>query len=273
MKRSCGAVLMTMVALAPAPPAQAQTSGAPPGSASPVVTTSRGFLTRYAFHLNASSIAAGSNEGEFTWDADLGGELDLLDFGRGRITFLANYETILGHELRYFDPQQSNYTLDLSGSVRVGRDELTAVFHHISRHLSDRGKTFPIDWNMVGVRYLRVAIAGPVRLDATGRALAVVQRSYVDYSSELGGGLRAVYRLSPRASSFVASDATWVGTDRSVAERDGQFGAGLEAGVRLTGNRGAVELFLAFERRIDADPLMRGPRTFTLLGFRLLGSD
>ena len=61
-------------------------------------------------------------------------------------------------EFRQFDPNQGNYTLEGSGSVRAGPIEVAGVFHHVSRHLSDRPKRFPVDWNMIGGR-IRAATA------------------------------------------------------------------------------------------------------------------
>ena len=50
----------------------------------------------------------------FVWDTNFGGELDVVDYGTGRATFVANYQAILGDEFRHFDPNQGNYIL--SGS-------------------------------------------------------------------------------------------------------------------------------------------------------------
>jgi hypothetical protein len=44
----------------------------------------------------------------------------------------------------------------------------------------------------------------------------------------------------------------------------------VEAGVRLNGRAGAIELFAGFERRIDADPLDRQTQQWAMAGFRLV---
>src|ERR671925_411973 len=75
------------------------------------------FLSRYAFHLDAEHL--GSNDDRFSWDADLGGDIDLLDYGAGRATFLANYQVIVGDQFRRFDANQGNYTLEGALSVRA----------------------------------------------------------------------------------------------------------------------------------------------------------
>ena len=55
-------------------------------------TTTRGpsvsFLPRSEFHMNAEHLG-GIDDERFRWDADLGGELDLVDYTRGRLIFAA----------------------------------------------------------------------------------------------------------------------------------------------------------------------------------------
>ena len=49
-----------------------------------------------------------------------------------------------------------------------------------------------------------------------------------------------------------------------------QTGVLLEAGVRVNGRAGALEIFAGYENRVDADPLDRQSRRWGLVGFRLL---
>ncbi len=58
----------------------------------------------------------------FTWDTHWGGDFDLVDYVHGRVTFLADYQALLGSEFRPFDPYQSNYTLEAIGLVPVRPD-------------------------------------------------------------------------------------------------------------------------------------------------------
>ena len=44
-----------------------------------------------------------------------------------------------------------------------------------------------------------------------------------------------------------------------------------EAGIRLKGTGGVLELFAGFETRVDAYELERDSRRWMLAGFRLLG--
>jgi hypothetical protein len=110
-------------------------------------------------------------------------------------------------------------------------------------------------------------------VDGSARALFTVRRSFVDYSSEVGAAARVTWRAGGPAFLFAGADLTRVGVDAAIAGRTTQVGAQAEWGVRLARSGGAAELFLAVERRIDADPLARTPRTWMMLGFRLLGSD
>lgn len=226
-------------------------------------------FTDFDFHLAIAQV--GSDDEQFVWDADYGGDIDLLDYGTGRVNFLANYEAILGEQLRRFDPNQGNYTLDISGSWRVGRLEVAGVFHHISRHLADRRKTFPIDWNMVGVQVRRPFAAGQAAGEVHGRALWTIKRSFVDYRAEYGGGASVRRPVHPRLALVGSGGVTIVPVDASVFGRGTQTGASLEGGVRIDGTGAAMEFFVAVERRIDASPFDRQPRTWGMVGLRLVG--
>ena len=227
------------------------------------------FLPSYGYHLNFQRLAI--DDIRFTWQADFGGEVDLVDYGAGQVTFLANFETILGDERRAFDPNQDRYTLDVSASMGVGPYELAGVFHHVSRHLSDRSKAFPIDWNMVGLQLSRSTDVGRLHLDGSGRAYFTTRRSLVDYRAEFGGALAGRYERSARVAAIVSGTVIVRTVDPSVLQRDNtQVGGRGEVGIRLTGGGAAVEFFVAREARIDADPLDLATRYWTSLGFRLL---
>jgi hypothetical protein len=60
------------------------------------------------------------------------------------------------------------------------------------------------------------------------------------------------------------------GVDTLEAGRGRQRGGMAEAGVRLRGGGGVLELFFGVERRVDAYPLERVPKHWGLAGFRLL---
>jgi hypothetical protein len=264
MRRDRAFALAVLVVLLGGRPASAQ--GHVIASA-PRVDPAPGALTNFNFHLDAAFLSI--DDPRFSWDADFGGDVDLIDFGRGRINFLANYEAILGSPLKSTDPNQGNYTLDGSVSWRVGRNELSGVFHHVSRHLSDRAKAFPIDWNAIGVAFGRTTEASRWRVDTQARTLRAVKTSFVDYEWELWGQVSAEYRLGERARAVVRGHVSLVTVDPTVTDRGAQRGAGFEAAVRLLGRQAAVEFVVGVERRIDADPIERQPQAWMMMGFRL----
>jgi hypothetical protein len=240
-------VALTIVA----PPAAAQTA----------------FFSRSAFHLSAEHLS--SEDDRFVWDAEFGGEIDLVDYGAGRVTLLANYEAILGEEFRAFDPNQGNYTLGAVASARVGPVELSALFHHVSRHLSDRFKREPVDWNMIGARIVGEARNGRMTISSRGDVRGVLRKSTVDYRWEVDGGLAAHYAVAPRVAVHSRVGLRLVGVDGSQA-RGTQTGFRVEGGAGFSGEAGALEVFVAFERRIDPHPLEFGTATWPTVGFRLL---
>ena len=235
-------------------------------------TTNRGptvsFLPRSAFHMNAEHLG-GIDDPRFTWDANLGGELDLVDYTSGRFIFAANYQAILGEELKLFDPNQGNYTLQGALTARVKRVEAGLVFHHLSRHLGDRANTQPVDWNMLGGRLSQVFLVNGTLIDVQGDLRWTIQHSFVDYTWELDTHVRVDRLLKPSVGVLAAGSFRHLGVD-GTAGRDGQNGFRAEGGVRFEGSGGAVELFVGAERRIDPYPLEFGTATWMTAGFRLL---
>ena len=227
------------------------------------------FLTAYRFRMGASRLAA--NDRKFTWDGRLSGDVDLLTYQGARLNFFAEYDVVLGNERRRFDPNQSLYTLDVRLSRPYRAYDVTGVLHHISRHLSDREKIQAVDWNAIGAEIARPESFGRVRTENLVRADWVFKHSYADYTWQLGGRTRLLRPLTVRTTLIGEGSLDFFGTDPAIAGRNTQVGAYLEGGARLTGRGGSVDFFLAFERRVDADPIVRGPRSWMLVGFRLLG--
>ncbi|HWF83701.1 MAG TPA: hypothetical protein VG222_02595 [Vicinamibacterales bacterium] len=245
----------------------------PPGFAP--APASPDFLTRYDFHLSAAKLSPSTpdnvSDPRFVWDTHFGGDLDVVDYVSGRISMLVDYEAVLGDQFRPFDPNQGNYTLEASGSLRVGETEIAGVLHHVSRHLGDRAKRFPIAWNVLGVRAMRrVPVAGAT-IDVTVGGGKVVQHSTVDY--KWTGDLDLLIRrpINERVGLFARGTGEIFLIDSTLSNRDHQTGGKAEAGVRLNGRSGALELFAGYERRIDADPLEFLAHDWALAGFRLLG--
>ena len=226
------------------------------------------FIPRYDFHLQAEHLSG--DDPRFVWDADFGGEIDAVDYHHGRFTFWANYEVVMGEELRIFDPNQGNYILAGSLSLRAKAVEVAGVFYHQSRHLSDRAKVAPVDWNMMGGRVLHERSAGPIEWRGVADLRRMIQRSEVDYVWELDTDARLRVGLRPRVKFIAGGGVRVLGVDGS-GDRGSQTGFRSEAGVRVEGEAGAFELYVAGERRIDPYPVEFGSATWVKAGFRILG--
>ena len=237
-------------------------SASPAAAQSPIL-----FFPRFDFHLGADHLSSGDRR--FVWDTNFGGDMDFVDYGRGRATFEANYEAVLGEQLRRFDPNQGSYLLDLSTSLRGHGFEVAALFHHTSRHLSDRFKLDPIDWNMLGARVGRDLRRGPMQVRARGNLLGTLLKSNVDYNWEANGGVQVRMPLRAHLSAISEGRVRWVGVDGSY-RRGTQHGARAEAGLRFEGQGGAVELIIAAERRIDAHPIENSAMSWFNAGFRFV---
>jgi hypothetical protein len=249
---------LAAAALACAAPLHAQTAAPPPVE----------FFPRAVFQMSGEQFL-GVEDRRFRYDARFGGELDLVDYGAGRLTFVADYEAIMGDELRKFDLNQGNYILEGAVSARVEQFELAGVIYHQSRHLSDRPKPFPVDWNMLGVRVRRGFLLGATHMDVRGDFRGTYLRSYVDYTWEAEGRVRADYVIRPGIGVMAAGAVRHLGVDGS-RDRGGQSGFRAEGGIRFDGRAGGIELFAATERRIDPYQLEFGTATWATVGFRLL---
>jgi hypothetical protein len=224
-------------------------------------------LPRTAFHLSAEHLSG--EDMMFVWDANFGGELDVIDYGTGRGTFVANYQAILGEEFRRFDPTQGNYVLSGSASLRTHGMEVAGVFYHQSRHLADRPNRVAVAWNMMGGRLQRTATAGRAQVDARVDVRGVVAKSFVDYTWEIETAVRSDVQIRPAVGVLFTGVLRRLGVDDSQNRGD-QTGFRGEAGVRFQGRAGAMEFFLAGERRIDPFPLGFGTASWATVGFRLL---
>ena len=242
--------------------ARAQTESTP-GPSEPSTVQ---FLSRFDFHVGIEHLS--SSDPRFEWDAHWGAELDFIDYGRGALTYYATYQTILGDEFREFDPNQGNYMLGSSASLRTGPVEIAGVFHHVSRHLGDRPKRFPIDWNMIGGRVRSRGVRGRTELLGQVDIRGVIAKSFVDYEWEAEGLGRAQVRLTPRVALVALGGLRVVGVDDSRG-RGTQYGWRTDGGVRFEGGAAALELFVAGERRVDPYQLEFSTATWLTTGFRL----
>ncbi len=261
-RAAVAACLLLAVALR----AAAQVPVPAPGPGTPAASPE--FLTHYAFHLAASKLSV--EDVRFSWDANFGGDVDVVDYVAGRVNLLADYEAVLGSEFRAFDPLQGNYTLEASASVRTAYAEVAGVLHHLSRHLSDRPKRYGVDYNSIEARALKRFDVKGWRVDGQLSGGPVIKHDYVDYAWRLTGEGKAARPITSRVGVFAAGAFEMLGVDPALAGRDTQRGGRLEAGVRLNGAAGSVELFAGFEQRIDAFQLDRVPLRWAMAGFRMM---
>ena len=231
------------------------------------------FMPRFDWKMSAAYL---SNADErFQWDTHWAGDLDLFSYPGGRASFLADYQALLGTEYRPFDPYQSNYQLEASGSFFIGKTEVAGVLSHISRHLGDRPKRIAVAENSLGPRIMqRFGDDAPTSLDVRADVRKVIASAYDDYSWIEEFELVGRRQLNPHAGFYARVYGQLIQVHSDLAGRGHQTGGRLEAGVKLRGSKPegpAVELFGGSEKMIDADPLDRVSRGWAYLGFRLLG--
>jgi hypothetical protein len=262
MRQAIRAVVLASSLVAVAASAHAQSALAEP-PATPQ------FMTRFDFDIVANALSG--DDPHFSWDTHWAADFDLVDYVYGRLTFEGEYQAILGNEFRPFDPYQGNYYLSAAASYRHGPGEYALIFHHVSRHLSDRPKRDPIAMNAWIVRMLTRRKWRDATIDVTGNIGPVVARVWLDYTWL--GNVDVVMRrpITPVVGFFARGFGATYGVDEDVAGRGQQWGARLEAGVRFSGRGGRLDLFGGFERMIDADPLDRMTRQWALAGLRLTG--
>lgn len=226
------------------------------------------FLPRFEWSMSAAGLV--HPDPRFDWDTHWAGDFDLFSFPKGRVSFLADYQALLGSEFRAFDPYQSNYLLEASGSVFAGRTEIAGVLSHISRHLGDRPKRLAVAENSLGPRIMRRFERNKASFDARVEARKVIARAYLDYTWIEQLDLVARRDITPRATIYGRGFGQLIQVDPEVAGRGTQKGGRVEAGVTIHGSKGNIDLFAGGEQMIDADVLDRLPRRWAFAGFRLI---
>ena len=226
------------------------------------------FLPRFDSYISIERLTA--DDERFVWDGNIGIDIDIVDYGLGRAAILVNYEVVMGSEFRPFDPNQGNYILEASASARAGALEFAGVFHHVSRHLSDRPKRRSVDWNMVGGRISRDFRLGRTELRGRADVRGVIRRELVDYRWEVDTDIAARVALRPRVAAIARGGVRVLGVNGS-GNRGTQHGYRGEGGLRFEGRGAALDLFVAAERRIDPYQLELSTATWLTAGFRLSG--
>ena len=231
-------------------------------SARPARAESPSFLPEVFARLQAAHYFP--DDDDQVWTGWIGAGADLLKTGNVTVEFTADVETLIGRELRTFDPTQANYHLAAALRVLVAGDEVVPFFHHVSRHAVDRPKVKAVDWNLLGVR-------GRVGL-ASGRGRVTVGAGWVIGDCPIGYEWEFTARseFEPVPRLYAMADARHV-----VAEPTPEFPRGsftdlsLEGGVRWHSGPRILDVFAAFERRNDVFVHAPGVRDRLLLGFRL----
>lgn len=238
---------------------------APQPSAPAAITP--GLLTRTGVSIGLAHLT--SSDPRFNWAARFHGDIDVADYGRGRINLFGEYEAVFGSERRVFDMNHENYTIDVSTTYRAGAAEFFGVLHHVSRHLADRQNDRAVAWNSVGLAAQRTFAKGATAARARFDVAYVLQHTYVDYTWTAWLTVEADRKMGSRALAYAKANGGFQGVDRAIAKRDRLCGARLEAGAHIIGLAGGVDLYLSYERRIDAYPLSYQRGRWVEWGFRL----
>lgn len=225
------------------------------------------FMPRFEWSMSAAGLV--HPDPRFDWDTHWAGDFDLFSLPKGRVTFLADYQALLGSEYRAFDPYQSNYLLEASGSYFVGRTEIAGVLSHISRHLGDRPKRLAVAENSLGPRIMRRFGHRTFSFDARVDIRKVIAKAYDDYTWIEQLDLVARKQIGQRTTLYGRGFGQLIQVDPALAGREAQKGGRIEAGVTIRGSMGAIDLFAGGEQMIDAEVLDRLPRRWAFAGFRL----
>lgn len=232
---------------------------------------STGFLTRAEFYLLWARLASDDprfdHQGRFNLDADL------ADYGSGRLMLEVDYEAFLGGDRRTYDLNQGTYRFELDLTKRTRSMEIGAFFTHASRHVVDRENPDAISWNVLGARARRTwDFADGASVNARLELGRAMQQAFVDYEwiSQARAMLRHPLAPHKHVSLLLEGSGVLIWTDPSLYGRDRTCGGRVEGGIRFEGRRAAVEIFTAYERRIDGYPLDHSRVRMWSLGFRVL---
>ena len=266
MPRRAALVAGLLAVLAAAPAARAQ--------APRVITPAPehwGLFTNYNVHIGIETVSG--DDPRFQFDTDAGGDLDIWDYVRGRVNTAFNYEAILGEEYQAFDPNQGNYSIEISSSLRFGTTEVAGVYHHTSRHLGDRPKRFGIAWNLLGVQVAHARTRSRDDWQLRLRAAKTTANFYVDYDAEVTADARYRRVVTPHVGVVGRASVVARTIDRRLSSRGTQHGGRLEAAIRFTGRGAGVEFYTGAEQRLEADAIDAVPKRWAFLGFRVESLD
>lgn len=202
----------------------------------------------------------------FKWVGHIGFDLDVVDYGSGRLRFAGGYEATIGRERRPYDLNQGFYSFDVAASARRGATEISGVVRHVSRHLTDRDSPISISWNEAGARVEHRLDGLVIELEAT----KAMQQAFVDYVWLARGRASVRHPIDDRLEWIASAAGTVVGVNRAISDRERVCGGRIEGGVRVNGDKAVIEVFGGYERRIDAFPTDRFRVRYFTMGFRIL---
>jgi hypothetical protein len=226
-----------------------------------------GFLGRSAFFVSVAGMQ--TDDPRFSLVQRSRADLDLFSYREGRVNILIDTELVMGSERRAFDLNHANVIVETSSSYRLGPIDVAAVVHHHSRHVVDREFDRVPAWHTVAARAEHLFLTQQSIIDVSLEYGRVVQHTFVDYTWTSQLTIRLDRTLRPDAHVFASGSGGLVGVDRVVLNRDRQTGARAEGGVHFVAEHGAVDLFAAYERRVDGYPTSREPSSWFEFGFRL----
>jgi hypothetical protein len=232
------------------------------GTARPAGADPPVFLPDVFARFEGARYVPGDNDQ--VWTAWIGAGADLLKAGRVTFEFTGDVETIIGNEIRTFDPNQANYHLAGAMRIAVAGDEVIPFFHHVSRHEIDRPKVQAVDWNLMGVRG-RVRFAG-----GRGWVLAGIGHTLGDTPVGYGWEFTARAEFEPVRRLYAAAEVRRVSADPVPFLPRGSFtDLSFEGGARWRSGPRSIDVFAAVERRNDVFVQAAAVRDRLLLGFRI----
>ncbi len=99
----------------------------------------------------------------------------------------------------------------------------------------------------------------------------LAQHSDVDYTWTAEFDVTARRSMNPHLDTYVRGTGEMFGVDPVIKGRmEAVHGGRIEAGVRVKGRKGDLDLFAGVEHRLDATPLDYLPQTWVIAGFRLV---
>jgi hypothetical protein len=225
-------------------------------------------LPDVSVHLEAARYAPA--EEDFRYTGWIGAGVGLVRVDDATAYFKADLETILGDRPRAFGANQANYHLELGLRFSKPSHEVTAFFHHVSRHAIDRPKIDAVDWNVLGLRLAGRLADLPVPLRGSLSVGHTTLASLVGYRFEVVARLEAELVHADRSALYLLPSARLVTVEESDDFPRGSFvDVSVEAGVRWLRQGRSLQAFVAYEHRNDVLLLAPATHDRALLGFRV----